>query len=530
MKGNETPLTGHYNAIQSSGIAFSLIVFAVLLAIVFLGAWDALQQMLSQWGKEEYSYAYFVPPLVAFFIWQKKHALAQEPLTGSWGGMWLALFGLILMLFGELATLFTLVQYGFVITLHGIALVFLGWQGYRIVMVPLTMLLFVVPLPDFLYISLSAELQLISSQIGAWLIRLFEISVYLEGNVIHLAEMQLEVAEACSGLRYLFPLMAVGFMVAYIYDAPLWKKAVIFLSTIPITVMMNSFRIGLIGVTVEHWGPKAAEGLLHDFEGWVVFMGSLAVLLAAMWLLNQIGRRQRLSEAFFIDIPDPLPRGTRIDAPSLSMPIVLTLVLAVTGTALATMLPERQEIVPERLAFVGFPQQLGDWKGRGERLESIYVDALKLDDYLLADYVSRDGERVNLYAAYYGSQRKGASVHSPRTCLPGGGWRIAGLTQRTLISATVNGQPLSVNRAVIRLGEETQLVYYWFQQRGRVMTNEYLVKWFLFQDALLRRRTDGALVRLTTFVPPGGDLAAADARLTELARLTTAELEPYIPN
>ena len=136
---------------------------------------------------------------------------------------------------------------------------------------------------------------------------------------------------------------------------------------------------------------------------------------------------------------------------------------------------------------------------------------------------------VNLYAAYYGSQRKGASVHSPRTCLPGGGWQIADFAQHTVDGASVNGQPLRVNRALIKMGDAAQLVYYWFQQRGRVMTNEYLVKWYLFQDALLRGRTDGALVRLTTFVPPGGDLGAADARLGGSGAADAAELAPIHP-
>ncbi len=121
-------------------------------------------------------------------------------------------------------------------------------------------------------------------------------------------------------------------------------------------------------------------------------------------------------------------------------------------------------------------------------------------------------------------------MHSPRSCLPGGGWKIADLSQRTVDGAVVNSQPLRVNRTIIKKGDTVQLVYYWFQQRGRIMTNEYLVKWYLFQDAILRQRTDGALVRLTSFVPPGGDIATADARLADLARLAARELDAYVPN
>lgn len=515
---------------DNKSIFVPLLLLVAAVGLVTFAAWDALPRMVNKWSMDEYSYAYFVPFLTAFFIWQKKHELAAAPLKTSWAGVVLTLFGVAVVLFGELATVYTVMQYGYIISLHGIALAFLGWAGYRIVLIPLLMLIFVVPLPNFLYNNLSAELQLISSQIGVWLIRQFDISVFLEGNVISLAEMQLQVVEACSGLRYLFPLMAVGFMVAYIFEAPFWKKAVLFLSTIPITVLMNSFRIGLIGVTVEFWGKEMAEGILHDFEGWVVFMGSLGVLLAEMWLLNRIGKRQRFSDAFYIDLPDKLPTGTRITAPPLSSPMVATLLAVVLGTVLANTIPQRDEVVPERTAFVVFPQQLGDWRGRIQQMESIYVDVLRFDDYLLSDYVNSNGELVNLYVAYYGSQRKGAAVHSPRTCIPGGGWQIADLRQQVIDGIEINGQPLRVNRALIKNGDAAQLVYYWFQQRGRVMTNEYLVKWYLFQDALTRGRTDGALVRFTTYVPPGSDLGAADARLVALTREAVDKLNPHIPN
>jgi exosortase D (VPLPA-CTERM-specific) len=512
----------------------SHLAFAAALTLAFvlalLVAWDGVASMARNWGRDEYSYGYLVPFLAAFFIWQKKHQLSAVAFQPAWSGVALTLFGLFLILFGELGTLYVMVQYGFVVTLHGIALAALGWQGYRLVAMPLALLFFAVPLPGFLYNNLSQSLQLISSQIGVWVVRLFGISVYLEGNVIHLATMKLQVAEACNGLRYLFPLMAVGFMVAYIYRAPLWKKAIVFVSTIPITVLMNSFRIGLIGVSVEYWGPEMTEGILHDFEGWVVFMGSVGLLLAEMWLLNRIGRpKRRFQDAFHIDFPGPLPVGARLVPATFPTPLLAAIVCVLCGIFLMNALPERAEVVPERTTFVDFPRDLGEWKGERDRLAPIFVDALKFDDYLLADFVNSAGKPVNLYVAYYGSQRKGASVHSPRTCIPGDGWEIGDLQQRDIGAGGDGGRRLRVNRVVIQKGDASQLVYYWFQQRGRLMTNEYLVKWFLFQDALTQARTDGALVRLTTPIMPGAAIEDADERLVELARLVAVALKPYVP-
>ena len=91
------------------------------------------------------------------------------------------------------------------------------------------------------------------------------------------------------------------------------------------------------------------------------------------------------------------------------------------------------------------------------------------------------------------------------------------------------GQPLSTNRLYIKKGDYGQLVYYWFQQRDRIITNEYLVKWYLFWDALTKNRTDGALVRLTTPVRPGEDLKLADQRLIEFAKQVQPLMDQYIP-
>jgi exosortase D (VPLPA-CTERM-specific) len=502
----------------------------LLLAITYVTFRDGLQQMVGKWSDDEYSHGYMLPFVALFLVWQRASILRQMPFTGSWVGVAVVFFGLFAFAAGELGTVYTVVQYGFLVTLGGLLLSFLGWRAFLVILPAYLLLYFMVPLPNFLYEGLSAQLQLISSELGVWLIRLFGISVFLEGNVIDLGNYKLQVVDACSGLRYLFPLTALGFIAAVIFKGALWKKIVLFLSTVPITILMNSFRIGVIGVLVEYWGIEMAEGFLHDFEGWIIFMACGALLVLEMWVLSRVGEdRRSLMDAFSIEGPGPLPAGAERRYRKVPRSFVAASLVLFSGAAVASLLPSRAEVIPERQDFLFFPTEVGGWTGEKTRMGQKYVDSLKLDDYLLADYRSPLGASVNLYVAYYGTQRKGASVHSPKTCLPGGGWRLKEFSRRTLDGVSVAGQPLRVNRALIQLGDERQLVYYWFQQRGRVMTSEYFVKWFLFWDALTRNRTDGALVRLTTPVPPGEDAAAADAVLELFARSTAGSLEPYIP-
>ena len=271
------------NPVAERTYRFSPLNWAVLLitlSLVAVGYLDSLRHMVTNWERPEYSHGYLIPFIVLFLIWQKSDVIERLRFTGSWSGIALMAGGLMLLFMGTLSTIFTLSQYGFALAIMGIALAWLGPKPFRLLAVPLVLLIFMVPLPNFLYFNLSQKLQLLSSAIGVEVIRQFGISVFLEGNVIDLGTFKLQVVEACNGLRYLFPLMTLGFIVTCFYRAPFWQRAFVFLSTIPITVLMNSFRIGMIGVLVEHFGQSMAEGFLHDFEGWVIFMACFAVLFA----------------------------------------------------------------------------------------------------------------------------------------------------------------------------------------------------------------------------------------------------------
>lgn len=494
--------------------------------------YEGFKELTRVWGeKEEYSYGYLIPFITLFLIWQKKDSLERVSFSGSWIGVLAVLFGLGLFIVGDLSTLYLIVQYASLVVLMGLVLSYTGWEGFRIIWIPLLFLLFMIPLPQFFLQEISAQLQLISSGIGVGIIRQFGISVFLEGNVIDLGAFKLQVVEACSGLRYLFPLMTLAFISAYFYQGKFWKRAVIFLSSIPITILMNSFRIGVIGVAVEYWGRAMAEGFLHDFEGWAVFMACTAVLVAEMWILSRIGNDVRpLKEIFGVEFPAPTPKDAKVQHRALPKPYMVGLALMILVATVSAVLPHRIEATPTRQILATFPLQIDGWKGLRETMESYYLNELKLDDYILANYGDGAHSPVNLYVAYYASQKKHQSTHSPRTCIPGGGWKITSFTARQIPDIQVGDALLNVNRVVIQKGEYKQLVYYWFQQRGRILTNEYFVKWFIFWDALTRNRTDGALVRLTTTISPGEDIAEADHRLTAFAKLLNEPLKNYLPN
>ena len=511
---------------------------AVVLCVVFHRTFVYLY---ANWHREEYSHGFLIPPISAYLLWRRRALLVGLPRDGAWLGFVLVILGLLLFFLTFFITVVGADAYALWIVIAGLVLAALGWQGFKVALVPVALLLLMNPLPTFWYNSLSSELQLVSSQLGVAIMRAFNVSVFLQGNVIDLGDYKLQVAEACSGLRYLFPLLTLGAVVAFLFNGRTWMRWAIFASTPVITVLMNSLRIGIIGVLVDRFGIAQAEGFLHQFEGWVIFMTCIGILLLECRVfLTLTGDRRPLGQVLGFEGRGPATTVRRTPAGRglgnlAACASALALILAVYP---AFALPQRTEIKPERRDLSLVPLRIGDWAGHRQSIEGVYLDELQLDDYLLADFTPRQADAVppaangtvNLYVAYYASQRTGQTVHSPSSCLPGGGWRIEQFEQRELPGIRLHSGLLHANRAVIRQGDQRMLVYYWFQERGRNLTSEYLVKWYLMVDALMRERTDGALVRFITPLRENEDAAAGDARLQQFAAAALPQLQGSLPD
>src|SRR5262245_46978515 len=331
----QTQVMHAYRTRPEAWLAFAVVAGALLIAF-----WSGLAKMLAVWmGRPEYSHGILIPIVALFFAWQRSGEIAQLEFKGSWAGVLLVLAGAVLNVVGALATTYTIQQYGFLLAVYGVVLSLTGPEVFRRLAAPLFILLLMIPLPDFLLNNFSARLQLVSSQLGVWFIRLFDISVLVEGNVIDLGTYKLQVAEACDGLRYLFPLMTLGFIMACFFRVAMWKRALLFLSSIPLTVLMNSFRIGTIGVMVDHWVVSMAEGFLHEFQGWAVFMASAALMLLVMMLLSRLGPGGKpWREAFGVPRSAPSEGGQLLPQAPLAPPLMgCAVLLLVAGTTAALL-------------------------------------------------------------------------------------------------------------------------------------------------------------------------------------------------
>ncbi len=491
-----------------ANINFWLLLLLALLGLVSL-AWDGLVKLPAYWSREEYSHSYLIPLISIMIGW---HRLAEKrPVPApTWLGVWALGAAFFFLSFSYMASFEALLNYSFVVGVMGLILAFFGKSVFVALAPALFFLFFAVPLPHVVHGNLSVQMQLISSTLGVGFLKALGISVFQDGNLIDLGQTQLHVVEACNGLRYLFPLASFSFLFAFLAQDTWIKRILIFLSAAPITIVMNSLRIAMIGVTTTVWGSAAAEGLIHVVEGYVVFLASLAVLGLVTWGLLCLGKggRFRYEYAGLASGPvlssKPMIRGPVLAAAAFCLIMAPVLHLG--------PIKKRAEVIPDHPNLSVFLNPVHGWRGTTSLLEPEVIKTLALTDYFLADY-KREGHKasINFYLAYYKSQHVRANIHVPLGCILGSGWRVE---RQEIVPVPLDGfGRVPLKRVLITKGGESVLSYYWLDQRGRVVNTAFANKWYLFLDALTEGRTDGALVRLATPILKDETPDDADARL-----------------
>jgi len=207
--------------------------------------------------------------------------------------------------------------------------------------------------------------------------------------------------------------------------------------------------------------------------------------------------------------------------------LCIVAMVLVGGTALLHAMSHGEKVVA-RQPLRDLPYSIGRWKGQEQPLEERIVKAVGVTDYTNRLYVNQKSEPVELYIGYYASQRTGDTIHSPKNCLPGAGWDPIRSDYTTI--QLLNGQRIVVNEYVIAQGLDKQLVFYWYQGRGRVVASEYWGKFWMISDAITRNRTDGALVRIITPITSAQDFSKAHAQLVKFTQQLFPHLSEFIPN
>lgn len=260
----------------------------VLLA---LGIWlyhSILGSLAHQWWTDQnFSHGVFVPFFVALVVWRDRQRLARIPLKPSWTGLPIIVVALATLLAGVFGAELFLSRSSLILLAAGCVIYFAGWRYFRALLLPWLFLFLMIPIPAIVFNQITLPLQFFASETAAEILRLFGVPVLREGNVIVLPRMPLEVAEACSGIRSLMSLGTMAIIYGYFADSSVWRRVVLALLAIPVSVAANALRIVGTGLTVQYWDPDKALGFFHEFSGWLIFVVSLIMLFALHALLRK---------------------------------------------------------------------------------------------------------------------------------------------------------------------------------------------------------------------------------------------------
>ena len=187
------------------------------------------------------------------------------------------------------------------------------------------------------------------------------------------------------------------------------------------------------------------------------------------------------------------------------------------------------EVIPRHESLAAFPRQLGDWVGTNLEIPKDMSEVLGAGDFLFRDYLngSLSNSPVNLFIAYFPSQRIGDTIHSPKNCLPGAGWSPLASSK---IAISVPGKPpFEVNRYMVEKGAQQAIVLYWYWAHGRAIASEYRAKYYLVGDSIRLNRSDGSLIRVVRELKDHENAFAAQQQMVSLIAQVIPRLEPYIP-
>lgn len=469
-----------------------------------------LATLLSE--NEDYSFGLLLPFVSAYIVYLKKDELLNRPWKSSWIGLAVLIFALGLHVIGVVGTGRYFSQLSFLICLIGLFILIGGWDLCKTLSFPLFLLFLMLPPPITFIADLTLPLQLISSRLATALLRFGGIPVLRHGNIIDLGNRQLQVVAACSGLRYILALFALGCIFCYFYQRRPWKVSLLLVILIPGAILANAFRVAAMGLFPILEQP----GFWHSFSGWLIFVFCFGLLLTVNQLLNRLQPENLSSDPAAPIAPTP-SAGRRAINRNLIAGLVL-MCLAIPLIHLGTRINPR----PLKQSFDKFPLEIGPWHGNPIPVDPEMIKATGAHAYFNADYKAiSDHKQISLWIAYYENQETESIGHTPRHCLPGSGWD----TLKSGVTEIAPGK--KVNYMIMDAMGKKVLVYYWNLVGGKIVTSDRWNKFYLIYHGLINRRTDAALVRL--IIPIDGDMEAVRGNLNSFANLVISVLPKIIP-
>lgn len=257
-----------------------LVLWTGVAAALSITYGPVLLELFRDWGRDpNYSHGYLIPVVSAYFLWNRRADLARTPLSPSWLGLVGILASALMFVVGAAGAEVFTQRVSFIFLLASLVLFLAGWKHLKMVTFPLAFLLLAIPLPYVIYYGVTAPLQAFSAKVAILGMKAVGVPAVAQGNMIHLPETSLEVAEACSGIRSLYAFLALGALLAHAMPIPIWSRILVFLLTIPLSVAGNAVRVWGSGLGAYLIGPETTKGTVHELFGLITFTVALVLFV-----------------------------------------------------------------------------------------------------------------------------------------------------------------------------------------------------------------------------------------------------------
>lgn len=503
-----------------------LLLISVVLITFFICYWHTFVGLFNVWKtNEDYSHGFLIPFISGFLLWRRKEELGETSIKTNWWGGLFFFFFLLVSIYGILGSSPSAVQPAIPLMLLSLTLFCLGKEMLKKTAFPLALLILMIPLPTMVQTMIGVPLKSISTKLAAVLLRIVDVPVFVEGNVIDLGFTQLQVADACSGLRYILSLLTVGVLFAYAFENSRWKRVVLGVSVIPIAILTNGLRIGLTGILANLFGPEVAQGFFHGFSGWLIFLFALACLFMLRFFLN----------VFFKKTPLEKTPSQKSKPPSKSIEtkIKFTPVIVASASLLgAGILAFTTAALPHIIlmnGIVNFPLTFRGWEGKQENLDPEMIALSGAEEAFSGTYTNHSEDMVSLYIGYRGSPfvEGGSFFHSPNICLPSSGWKTLSRSRYEIKDVPYFGT-ITISKMLVEKMGERELVYFWFQTKNRTAYDVNLNRFHLALHALKRDNTYDLFIRVIAPVKPDVPEKEAEAKMNQFVRNMMATLLDYL--
>jgi exosortase len=268
--------------------------WAIICSLIGAVYWHVLSRLVNAWLElPDYSHGILVPIFACYLIWVKRSTLKQTRIEPNWKGVAVVGFALALLVLGEFGAELFISRISIIVLCAGLVLGFGGWQLLKELRFVLLALLLAVPIPTIVFNQIALPMQGLASMLATALLHLMGVPALRLGNIIELPSMQLEVAEACSGIRSLVSLFTLAIFYGYFLEKTFLRRLALALASIPIAIAANAVRIFGTGMCIQYWDADKALGFFHEFSGWVMFLVSLGCLAVIHFVMHLFPFRWR---------------------------------------------------------------------------------------------------------------------------------------------------------------------------------------------------------------------------------------------